>query len=165
MTLLRTFNIIFVFIFISTVKGLQIKPHQRQELSEIVGNDTKVTSCPTCLLVKTSSNIENVFPWLFNNPKAQFFYSHTDGDGYPIYQHITAQNNVYYIHFYDEGFFYDGFYVINDLESEYIEADGRVFIYNSDSDDCPDDTGRNWYFWSNGDWKWDDSIYMNDCNQ
>ena len=76
---------------------------------------------------------------------------------------MNSQSEVIYLHFYDEGLFYDGFYVINDLEvkergggarngqtynctgqTEYEEVDGRVFIYNSDSDDCPDETGRNW---------------------
>ena len=87
-----------------------------------------------------------------------------------------------WLHFYDEGLFYDGFYVINDLEVSflisfsrtnhhdsqdgYAEADGRVFIYNSDSDDCVEDTGRNWYYWdvNKDDWYWDDSIYMTPCN-
>merc|ERR1711892_1459426 len=122
------------------------------------------TSCPSCLLVKSSMNIQNTFPWLFNNPNAGFFYSKTDSRGWPIYQHISGQNIVYYIHFYDEGLFYDGFYVINDLETGYVEDEGRVFIYNSDSDDCPDDTGRNWYYWDNGDWEFDESINMQDCN-
>ena len=125
---------------------------------------TNATSCPTCLTVKTSTNIQNTFPWLFNNPQAKFFYSKTDSRGWPIYQYISGQNILYYIHFYDEGLFYDGFYVINDLETEYVEEEGRVFIYNSDSDDCPDDTGRNWYFWDNGNWEWDESIYLQDCN-
>ena len=62
--------------------------------------------------------------------------------------------------------FYDGFYVINDLESQYVEATGRVFIYNSDSDSCPDDVGRNWYYWDTGrqDWIFDESINLQDCN-
>merc|ERR1711942_259984 len=54
------------------------------------------TTCPTCLLVKSSFNIQNSFPWLFIN--------------------------------------------------------------HSDSDDCPDDTGRNWYYWDQGSWEWDESI-------
>jgi len=122
------------------------------------------TTCPTCLLVKSSFNIQNSFPWLFNNPNTKFFYSKTDSRGWPIYQYISSQNIVYYIHFYDEGLFYDGFYVINDLETDYVEAEGRVFIYNSDSDDCPDDTGRNWYYWDQGSWEWDESINLQDCN-
>ena len=61
----------------------------------------------------------------------------------------------FFIHFYDD-WWGSLLWVINDLvETEYVEEEGRVFIYNSDSDDCPDDTGRNWYFWDNGDWKWD----------
>merc|ERR1712200_57995 len=84
-----------------------------------------------------------VFPWLCNNNNARFQYTYTDGRGWPTYQYLNSQHQVMYLHFYDEGLFYDGFYVINDLETGYEEVDGRVFIYNSDSDDCPDDTGRN----------------------
>ena len=125
---------------------------------------TNATTCPTCLVVKTSISIQNTFPWLFNNPNTRFFYTKTDSRGWPIYQHISGQNILYYLHFYDEGIFYNGFYVINDLETGYVESDGRVFIYNSDSDDCPDDTGRNWYYWVDNDWVWDESIYVQDCN-
>merc|ERR1712154_728180 len=118
------------------------------------------TTCPTCVLVKSSSNIQTSFPWLFNNPDTKFFYSKTDSSGYPIYEYIFTNTFIYYLHFYDEGLFYDGFYVINDLETGYEEVDGRVFIYNSDSDDCPDDAGRNWYYWSGTKWVWDDSINL-----
>merc|ERR1712215_46934 len=121
------------------------------------------TTCPTCLLVRSSTNIQNSIPWLFNNPNTKFYYMRTDSRMWPIYQHSFGQNGLYYLHFYDEGLFYDGFYVVNDLETGYVEEDGRVFIYNSDSDDCPDDTGRNWYYWNYGDWKWDESINLQDC--
>ena len=121
------------------------------------------SSCPTCLLVKSSTNTQTTFPWLFNNDKTRFLYTKTDINGWPVYEYIFTQTFKYYLHFYDEGLFYDGFYVINDLEDEYVEIEGRVFIYNSDSDDCPDMTGRNWYYWYKGDWLWDDSIYLQDC--
>ena len=39
----------------------------------------------------------------------------TDGDDYPVYEYIYNNKPVWF-HFYDEGLFYDGFYVINDLE-------------------------------------------------
>merc|ERR1712154_436593 len=123
---------------------------------------TDQTTCPTCLLVKSSANSQNIFPWLFNNDRFQ--YTYTDGRGWPTYQYLNSQHQVMYLHFYDEGLFYDGFYVINDLETGYEEVDGRVFIYNSDSDDCPDDAGRNWYYWSGTKWIWDESIYLVDCN-
>merc|ERR1719357_2006871 len=85
---------------------------------------TNATTCPTCLVVKTSISIQNTFPWLFNNPNTRFFYTKTDSRGWPIYQHISGQNILYYLHFYDEGIFYNGFYVINDLETGYVESDG-----------------------------------------
>ena len=44
----------------------------------------------------------------------------------------------YYLHYYDEGLFYNGFWVVNDLETGFIETEGRVFIYNSENDDCPE---------------------------
>merc|ERR1712141_695891 len=121
---------------------------------------TNQTTCPTCLLVKSSYNTQNVFPWLFNNDNTRFVYTYTDGRGWPTYQYVNSQGEVIYLHFYDEGLFYDGFYVINDLETEYEEEDGRVFIYNSDSDDCPTETGRNWYYWAGTKWVWDDSINL-----
>ena len=79
-------------------------------------------------------------------------YARTDDEGWPVYQYFYNGKPMW-LHFYDEGLFYDGFYIINDLEvSGYImrvscfdviyyqdgyeEADGRVYIYNSDSDDC-----------------------------
>ena len=113
---------------------------------------SNATSCPTCLLAKSSTTTQNVFPWLFNNNNARFMYSRTDDRGWPVYQYFYNGKPMW-LHFYDEGLFYDGFYIINDLEvSVYIsrvscfddifsqdgyeEADGRVYIYNSDSDEC-----------------------------
>ena len=46
----------------------------------------------------------------------RFVYTYTDGRGWPTYQYVNSQGDVIYLHFYDEGLFYDGFYVINDLE-------------------------------------------------
>merc|ERR1712235_218556 len=86
-----------------------------------------------------------------NNNNARFLYARTDGDDYPVYEYIY-NNKPYWFHFYDEGLFYDGFYVINDLEEGYEESDGRVYIYNSDSDDCPQQTDRNWYYWYGQKW-------------
>ena len=48
-------------------------------------------------------------------------------------------------------------------QSGYEEVDGSVFIYNSDSDDCPDDTGHNWYYWQTNRWIYDESIYLVQC--
>ena len=113
---------------------------------------SNATTCPTCVLAKSSTATQSVFPWLFNNNNARFMYVRTDDEGWPVYQY-NYNNKPMWLHFYDEGLFYDGFYIINDLEvSGYImrvscfdnifyqdgyeEADGRVYIYNSDSDDC-----------------------------
>merc|ERR1719312_1089045 len=103
---------------------------------------SNATTCPTCVLAKSSSATQSVFPWLFNNNNARFMYARTDDEGWPVYQY---------------------FYNINDLEDGYEEADGRVYIYNSDSDDCVEDTGRNWYYWSTNRWIYDESIYMQQC--
>ena len=35
--------------------------------------------------------------------------------------------------------------VVNDREGEYHEDEGRVFVYNSDYDECPTDTRDNWW--------------------
>merc|ERR1719348_2884178 len=137
-------------------------PHVLPNLSSMdtpVDKKSNATNCPTCLLVKSSSTVQPNFPWLFNNQQARFNYMRTDADGYAVYQYIGGQGNVYYLHFYDEGFFYNGFWVINDLEDGYQEVEGRVFIYNSDYELCPDQTGRNWYYFTNNDWVWDSSIY------
>merc|ERR1711915_962827 len=124
---------------------------------------SNATNCPVCLLVKSSSTVQPNIPWLFNNQQARFNYMRTDADGYAVYQYIWGQGTVYYLHFYDEGLFYNGFWVINDLEDAYQEVEGRVFIYNSDYDLCPDQTGRNWYYFHNNDWYWDSSIYVQSC--
>merc|ERR1719384_796221 len=126
--------------------------------------ETNQTTCPTCLLVKSSYNTQNVFPWLFNNDNTRFVYTFTDGRGLANISYVNSQGEVIYLHFYDEGLFYDAFYVINDLETGYEEVDGRVFIYNSDSDDCPTETGRNWYYWTGTKWVWDESINLASCN-
>ena len=44
-------------------------------------------------------------------------YSRTDDRGWPVYQYFdNSQQRTLWLHFYDEGLFYDGFYVVNDLE-------------------------------------------------
>merc|ERR1711892_61956 len=111
-------------------------------LTPIMGMQTSngTRSCPTCLLVKGSQTAQSSAPWLFNNDNAKFRFLRTDGEGKPAYVYI-ATNNIYYIHYYDEGFFYDGFYVVNDSETGYVEGDGRAFAYNSGNNDCPQNTG------------------------
>ena len=64
----------------------------------------------------------------------------TDSEGYATYSYTRSYNGqtlTYYLHFYDEGLFYNGFWVVNDLEAGYVETEGRVFIYNSENDYCP----------------------------
>ena len=124
------------------------------------GMRSNATTCPACVLAKASTATQSVFPWLFNNNNARFMYARTDDSGWPIYQYFHNTKPMW-LHFYDEGFFYDGFYVINDLEEGYEESEEPI-IYNSDSDDCPEDTGRNWYYWSNR-WIYDESIYIQEC--
>ncbi|XP_023337506.1 uncharacterized protein LOC111708382 [Eurytemora carolleeae] len=132
----------------------------KEKLSEsvpILGrfNDTRV-SCDACLIIKSSSSsVSGIFPWLFNN--AKFYFSNFDGYGYPVYQTNVGSNN-YYLHFYDEGIFYDGFWVVNDSAGNYIEETGKVFIYNTHSYTCPKDTGSGWYYFQNGEWIYHESI-------
>ena len=81
---------------------------------------SNATTCPSCLLAKSSSATQSVFPWLFNNNNARFMYARTDDEGWPVYQYFYNGKPMW-LHFYDEGLFYDGFYIINDLEvSGYI---------------------------------------------
>ena len=70
----------------------------------------------------------------------RFAYVRTDSEGKASYTFTrtgNGQNKNYYLHYYDEGLFYNGFWVVNDLETGYVETEGRVFIYNSENDDCP----------------------------
>ena len=65
----------------------------------------------------------------------------TDSEGKASYKYARIYNGQtlnYYLHYYDEGLFYNGFWVVNDLETGFIETEGRVFIYNSENDDCPE---------------------------
>ena len=71
----------------------------------------------------------------------RFAYVRTDSEGYATYSYTRSYNGqtlTYYLHFYDEGLFYNGFWVVNDLETGYVETEGRVFIYNSENDYCPE---------------------------
>ena len=78
---------------------------------------------------------------IFKYQYPRFIYSRTDGDGYASYSYIhnhLGQDTAYYLHFYDEGLFYNGFWVVNDSPTQYTEQEGRVFIYNSENDFCPE---------------------------
>ena len=111
----------------------------------------------------------------------------TDSEGYATYSYTRSYNGqtlTYYLHFYDEGLFYNGFWVVNDLEAGYVETEGRVFIYNSENDYCPkvkmadsdymsrlqllmffsfQDTADYWYIWDGGDWQYNTNIYLETC--
>merc|ERR1712038_1983551 len=96
----------------------------------------------------------------------RFAYVRTDSEGYATYSYTRSYNGqtlTYYLHFYDEGLFYNGFWVVNDLETGYVETEGRVFIYNSENDYCPETTYNYWYFWKNGDWVYNTGIYLQTC--
>ena len=43
----------------------------RNSTKDISQDTTKDTTCPTCVFVKSSSNTQSVFPWLFNNNNAR----------------------------------------------------------------------------------------------
>merc|ERR1719462_471471 len=105
-------------------------------------------------------------PRLINNPNARFAYVRTDSEGKASYTYTRSYNGQtlnYYLHYYDEGLFYNGFWVVNDLETGYIETEGRVFIYNSENDDCPQETPDYWYIWEGGDWQYNTNIYLDSC--
>ena len=76
-----------------------------------------------------------------NQVSLRFAYVRTDSEGYATYSYMRSYNGqtlTYYLHFYDEGVFYNGFWVVNDLETGFVETTGRVFIYNSENDYCPE---------------------------
>merc|ERR1711971_790108 len=102
----------------------------------ISANSTLASSCQRFLCVRDGSSSSNgVYPWLINNNNARFAYVRTDSEGFATYSYQRSYNGQtlqYYLHFYDEGVFYNGFWVVNDLETGFVETTGRVFIYNSE---------------------------------
>ena len=111
----------------------------------------------------------------------------TDSEGKASYTYTRRYNGQslnYYLHYYDEGLFYNGFWVVNDLETGYVETEGRVFVYNSENDYCVEvqiskwqifgrkpqfimlfsqDTADYWYIWEGGDWQYNTNIYLETC--
>ena len=78
---------------------------------------------------------------------SRFAYVRTDSEGkasYTFTRSYNGQSLNYYLHYYDEGLFYNGFWVVNDLETGFVETEGRVFIYNSENDDCPEVVNTWW---------------------
>merc|ERR1712080_400785 len=100
------------------------------------------TTCTSHLCIRDTSST-NIYPWLINNVQAKFIYVRTDSIDYAVYRYLRQYNGqtlTYWLHMYDEVIFYNGFWVVNDLEDGYEEVEGRVFIYNSENDKCPQDT-------------------------
>ena len=88
-----------------------------------------------------------LFKLLKHTSSIRFAYVRTDSEGKASYTYTRSYNGQslnYYLHYYDEGLFYNGFWVVNDLETGYIETEGRVFIYNSENDDCPEVENNCW---------------------
>ena len=50
----------------------------------------------------------------------------TDDRGWPVYNFVNNNLETMWLHFYDEGLFYDGFYVINDLEVSFLITFSRT---------------------------------------
>merc|ERR1712037_715241 len=126
--------------------ALNINPLHLQDAADLNldANSTHASSCTRFLCVKDGSSSSNgVYPWLINS--------------------YNGQTLTYYLHFYDEGLFYNGFWVVNDLGTGYVETSGRVFIYNSENDFCPEATYNYWYFWQNGEWVYNTGIYLQNC--
>ena len=135
--------------------------------------------CKMCIrLFSTVNTIRNQD----QNSLSRFAYVRTDSEGYATYSYTRSYNGQtlqYYLHFYDEGVFYNGFWVVNDLETGYVETTGRVFIYNSENDYCPEvhhklyqqwmtktnyqETYNYWYVWQGGDWVYNTGIYLQTC--
>merc|ERR1711988_514287 len=151
------------------VEALNVNPLSLQEPRhhDLDTNLTLASSCQRFLCIKDGTSSSNgVYPWLINNNNARFAYVRTDSEGYATYSYTRSYNGqtlTYYLHFYDEGLFYNGFWVVNDLETGYVETEGRVFIYNSENDYCPETTYNYWYFWKNGDWVYNTGIYLQTC--
>merc|ERR1712212_490569 len=139
-----------------------------KDLPGLVSQDKeeRATDCKLMLCIRDSSPGNSTYPWLINNDKARFAYVRTDSEGKASYTYTRSYNGQslkYYLHYYDEGLFYNGFWVVNDLETGYIEYEGRVFIYNSENDDCPQATANYWYIWEGGDWQYNTKIYLETC--
>merc|ERR1711872_490836 len=113
------------------VEALNINPLHVQDAADL-NLDTNLTlasSCQRFLCVRDGSSSSNgVYPWLINNNNARFAYVRTDSEGFATYSYQRSYNGQtlnYYLHFYDEGVFYNGFWVVNDLETGYVESPGR----------------------------------------
>merc|ERR1711936_1528002 len=135
---------------VPTFNALNVNPLSLQgpRYHNLGANSTLASSCQRFLCVRDGSSSSNgVYPWLINNNNARFAYVRTDSEGYATYSYTRSYNGQtlqYYLHFYDEGVFYNGFWVVNDLETGYVETTGRVFIQK--------ETYNYWYVWQGGDW-------------
>merc|ERR1712210_116507 len=145
-----------------------VQPHQDQTEKASNGGsvEERATDCALFLCIRDGSTTNSTYPWLINNKNARFAYARTDSEGYSSYSYqriYNGQTLLYYLHFYDEGLFYNGFWVVNDLETGFVETEGRVFVYNSENDFCAEDAADYWYIWEGGDWQYNTNIYIETC--
>merc|ERR1711990_1294093 len=118
--------------FVPALNALNINPLHLQDAADLNlgANSTLTSSCQRFLCVRDGSSSSNgVYPWLINNNNARFAYVRTDSEGYATYSYMRSYNGqtlTYYLHFYDEGVFYNGFWVVNDLETGYVETTGNL---------------------------------------
>jgi len=129
-----------------------------------VRDDKKLEeNCLPCLHFNTSlSNVSATMPWLYDQ-STRFLLKYFDDRGYGVYQ-ATVDSRVYFLHFYDEGDLFDGFWVVNDAPGLYIEEEGRLFVSNTEYDKCPEDVFNNWKYFSKGnDWVYSKSISLLPC--
>merc|ERR1711971_836526 len=88
----------------------------------------RATECALFLCIRDGSATNSTYPWLINNKNARFAYVRTDSEGFSSYSYqriYAGQTLLYYLHFYDEGLFYNGFWVVNDLETGFVETEGH----------------------------------------
>merc|ERR1712080_764701 len=153
-----------LLLLFSSTWALNFNPIYLIDPSPVDSSNTS-TTCPSHLCIRDTSST-NIYPWLINNVQAKFIYVRTDSIDYAVYRFLRQYNGqtlTYWLHMYDEGIFYNGFWVVNDLEDGYEEVEGRVFIYNSEKDKCPQDTKNYWYIWKGGDWVYNTNIYLEEC--
>merc|ERR1719334_1461880 len=154
-----------ILLLFTSSSALNFNPTNLTAPSSANTSKTSLT-CPTHLCIRDTSNMTNIYPWLINNVQAKFIYIRTDNIDYAVYRFLRHYNDktfTYWLHMYDEGIFYNGFWVVNDLEDGYADVDGRVFIYNSENDKCPQETKNYWYIWRDGDWVYNTNIYLEQC--
>merc|ERR1712098_978779 len=115
--------LISILLLISSTSALNINPINLISPRSVDTSNT-TTTCPSHLCIRDTSTSTNVYPWLINNVQAKFQYVRTDSIDYAVYRFLrpfNGQTLTYWLHMYDEGIFYNGFWVVNDLEDGYEE--------------------------------------------